>query len=103
MLVSIAPGKVDGVVTNGLGSRGLGGLLEHRQAARRGLLRLAWDAPILLSLFIAKRARACIAQIAETVAAAMSVLPLDVHAGPAGDVDVHALRRRDRCWLLHLS
>jgi len=87
VLVTVVPYEANGVFPDRLNLGRLCQRLEHRQRTNDRLQRIAWLAAILLALLIAQRAGAGITQEYKRIAAAVTVLPLDVHTGTGGLVD----------------
>lgn len=87
-LVTVVPGKVDGVITRLGNFDGAHLWLEHLQRSshrRSGLIRLTSG---FLPLLVTSRTGTGVAQISEGIGALVTILPADFHGGAAGSVDL---------------
>ena len=85
----VIPLEGDGILADRGYFRRLGFFFVHREGAGLGLRRFPDLAAGLFPLFITGSAGAGIAQPGEGVGAAMSILPVDLHASPSGFVHPH--------------
>lgn len=85
--VAVIPRDIQRIPAHRFNFFGLGRLLIHRQQAGGLFGGLSRIAMVIVALFRAGGAGACVTQPLEGKVRAMAVVPLDVHSGTGGDVD----------------
>src|SRR5450432_2478179 len=91
-LMAIVPFKFQRILANRICGNRFRSSLKHDQLSWLRLRRLPRLPPRLAALFVAKRARAGVAQEGKCVRRKMSVLPLNLDPGPRLQMDFHGFR-----------
>jgi hypothetical protein len=89
--VTVIPGDIECISAYRLDLLGLGRFLVHGQQAGCLLGRFTGTAMVIVALFRAGGAGACVAQPLEAEVRVMAVVPLDVHSGTCSDIDFDRL------------
>jgi hypothetical protein len=90
-VVLVVPVEFDGVFADGFRRERLGGGLEHRERSGGKFRGFAGTEAGLGALVFAQGAGASVAQVDKVVVGRVAVFPLDIHAGPGGEIHLHGL------------
>ena len=89
--MAVVPVELDRILADGFGGDWPGSGLEHWERAGGEAGRISGMAVSFGALLVTHRAGAGVAQVGEAIAGAVAVLPLDVHAGAGGQIDLDGL------------